>query len=192
MNYMENKLRDSFGDFLRELNLFGNGIEIGVAEGNYSEKLIKNTELKKIYLLDAWKDFDQKSESLSQFQKVQNKMYLGVVDRMKKYNDRVEIIRGDTREVFKKFSDGFFDFIYIDSNHEYEFVKLDLNNWYPKLKVGGVFSGHDYLDGFFPELGNNANFGVKKAVDEFCKHINKDVLLTRGTKKYPVSWYFIK
>jgi hypothetical protein len=37
------------------------------------------------------------------------------------------------------------DFVYIDANHKYDAVKKDLELWYPKVRKGGVFAGHDYL-----------------------------------------------
>ncbi|MBT5491708.1 class I SAM-dependent methyltransferase, partial [bacterium] len=37
------------------------------------------------------------------------------------------------------------DFIYIDANHTYESAKEDIQLWYPKIKVGGMISGHDYI-----------------------------------------------
>jgi len=36
------------------------------------------------------------------------------------------------------------DFIWIDSSHEAEMVKLDLELWVPFIKKGGVVSGHDW------------------------------------------------
>lgn len=51
------------------------------------------------------------------------------------------------------------DFIFIDADHSYESVKEDIVAWYPKLKPGGVLSGHDYRSNHFP--------GVSLAVDEF-------------------------
>ena len=35
------------------------------------------------------------------------------------------------------------DFVYIDGNHAYEYVKKDIGLYYPKLKKGGVIGGHD-------------------------------------------------
>jgi len=49
-------------------------------------------------------------------------------------------------EAAKTFPDNHFDFIYIDAEHDYVNVMLDLNAWWPKVKTGGVFSGHDFWD----------------------------------------------
>ena len=46
-------------------------------------------------------------------------------------------------EIFKN-SDEKFDFIYIDGNHTYEFVKRDIINALGLIKPGGILGGHDY------------------------------------------------
>lgn len=55
------------------------------------------------------------------------------------------------------FADESLDFVFIDASHDYENVMQDLKAWYPKVKQGGVFAGHDY-----PGWA-----GVKQAVDEY-------------------------
>ena len=40
--------------------------------------------------------------------------------------------------------DELFDFIYIDGIHTYEQVKIDIENYQPLVKSGGVIGGHDY------------------------------------------------
>lgn len=63
------------------------------------------------------------------------------------------------------YEDDYFDFIYIDAGHNYEDVCKDIDAWMPKLKVGGIISGHDYwLD--------MTNPGVVKAVDEKIDELN--------------------
>lgn len=49
------------------------------------------------------------------------------------------------------------DVIYLDGNHEYEFVKRDIENYFQLLKPHGVIFGDDYIG--WP--------GVIQAVDEF-------------------------
>ena len=69
------------------------------------------------------------------------------------------------------------DFIYIDGNHSYDFVKRDIELYYPKVKDGGVIGGHDI---YFHE--------VQKAVFEF---VIKNNLLNNLHAKYP-DWWIIK
>jgi hypothetical protein len=44
----------------------------------------------------------------------------------------------------QSFPDNFFDFIFLDAAHDHASVQEDLRAWWPKLKVGGLFAGHDY------------------------------------------------
>jgi hypothetical protein len=185
---MEIEKRNNLGNLINSLNLDGSGIEIGVNCGDYSEILLKTSKLKKIYLLDLWEQLpkEQYTDITNTSQNEQNNKYNMVIEKMKSYGERVQIIRKDCSIAFNDFGDSFFDFIYIDANHKYEYVKQDIDNWYPKLKNGGLFSGHDYLDG---KIGRTV-FGVKRAVDEFCKLINKTPIITIDSPC--PSWYFVK
>lgn len=50
------------------------------------------------------------------------------------------------------------DMVYIDADHSYEAVREDILKWFPKVKMGGIFSGHDY--------NPCGGFGVHQAVNE--------------------------
>ncbi len=74
---------------------------------------------------------------------------------------QVVIHRDYSSNVAGSFDDEYFDWIYIDGNHQYDFVKQDLDRYYPKVKVGGFLAGDDYgSEGWWQN-------GVQKAVDEF-------------------------
>jgi predicted O-methyltransferase YrrM len=60
-------------------------------------------------------------------------------------------------EAAKSFNDESCFFVFIDAGHSYESVKKDLVAWYPKVKKGGIFAGHDII-----------GEGVVKALKEFC------------------------
>ena len=84
---------------------------------------------------------------------------------------------GKSDDQYKNFNDESFSMIFIDAAHDYESVKADLNNFYPKLKSGGIFAGHDY---------GEATAGVGKAVDEFVKEKNLKLDVMTA------SWVLIK
>jgi predicted O-methyltransferase YrrM len=84
-------------------------------------------------------------------------------------------------EFFEKHISQKYDFIFVDGLHTYEQVLKDCQNYYPKLKPGGLISGHDY------KVIEN----VRKAVDEFANSVNKTVNLI--DEKYQADvWYWTK
>jgi len=202
-NSIQIKVREEFGLLLRKLDINGSGIEIGVAQGEFSEVLLQTSALKKLFLLDSWKEYKGYEDSNNVSQEEQDRRYFSVLDRMDKYGNRATVIRSDCNDAVKYMGDAPFGFIYIDANHEYESVKKDLEQWYPKLKTGGLFAGHDYMNG---KMGDGTVFGVKQAVDEFVERLgnvelfvttddtpfvgNTDVLMDNDKRYF--SWYFRK
>lgn len=57
------------------------------------------------------------------------------------------------------YADESLDAVFIDAAHDYESVTKDLKAWYPKVKKGGIFAGHDYRQ----------DCGVFDAVNDFFK-----------------------
>lgn len=45
------------------------------------------------------------------------------------------------------YEDESLDFVFIDAGHLTHEVLADMNAWYPKVKSGGIFAGHDYFPG---------------------------------------------
>ncbi len=90
-------------------------------------------------------------------------MSYGVAARFKhqRNNGTVSIHRMESATAAWLFSDDYFDWVYIDGNHRYEYVGADLLNFYPKVKKGGFITGDDYgSQGWWGD-------GVTRAVDEF-------------------------
>ena len=59
-------------------------------------------------------------------------------------------IRKTSVEAAKDFEDGSLDAVYIDAEHDEESVREDIRTWRPKIKRGGILSGHDYV---LPHIG---------------------------------------
>lgn len=182
---MKVKNRLEFGELFNKMGFTGNGAEIGVQRGDFSAVIRNTWKNGSIHLIDRWiynEDYDDVAR-LSYREQLNN--YLYVVNRFCE-DFGMKIFRMDSVEATNHFPDQFFDWIYIDADHSYEGCKRDLKAWYRKLKNGGVFCGHDYLDGIIPA----GYFGVKSAVDEFIKDKNVNLFITEEEEWK--SWYFIK
>lgn len=77
---------------------------------------------------------------------------------------RYTILLEQSVSASKKVEDYSLDFIFIDASHDYENVKRDISLWSPKVRVGGIVSGHDYAGAG----DRRGRFGVRRAVDEFA------------------------
>jgi predicted O-methyltransferase YrrM len=58
--------------------------------------------------------------------------------------DFVEPMRTTSLEAVKDFADESVDWIFIDGDHRFDAIRADILAWYPKVKPGGLVSGHDY------------------------------------------------
>ena len=65
------------------------------------------------------------------------------IDATRTYNN-IEVIQGNSTDVVHNFPDESLDCVYIDADHEYPNVLADIRAWAPKVRKGGIISGHDY------------------------------------------------
>lgn len=119
------------------------GGEIGVEQGEYSEVLAKASPSATLYLVDAWKAYKGYRDHVSQSKL--DGFYEKVKERMAQYGDRVNIWRAFSAEAARDCQNESLDWVYIDANHEFSHVVADLAAWVPKVRVGGIVSGHDFF-----------------------------------------------
>lgn len=157
---------------------FSKGAEIGVFGGYYSEVLFKNIPALHLYCVDIW--------GKGKYKRAEDEC----LERLKSYNKT--IIKKPSVEAAKDVPDGSLDFVYIDAAHDYENVKLDINAWTPKVKIGGIVAGDDFYD--FP----SGKGGVMRAVTEYTSHHHYGLKLTGWNIDDPIrddrmpSFWFVK
>jgi hypothetical protein len=126
----------------------GIGAEIGVAEGCFSEQLIKVCQPRFLYLIDTWKHNpapEVQSDAANVSQKVQDARFRNVLQRFGHRgvdNTRVLIIRADSVTAARLFDFDFFDWIHIDGDHTR--AGEDAEAYWPKMKRGAWMTGHDF------------------------------------------------
>ena len=141
--------------------------EIGVFKGEYAEYLLETFNPYKLILIDPWKNEmicsgDQDGNNVNYYNG--SDLYNHVLDKFKK-NENVIILRKTSDNAFIETRT--LDMVYIDGDHSYEGVRCDLELAAQWVKKGGWICGHDYCMNA-NKTQNNYDFGVKKAVDEFC------------------------
>lgn len=60
------------------------------------------------------------------------------------YHPRVDILRMTTLAAADRVENGSLDLVFIDADHRPDAVEADIRAWAPKLRPGGIVSGHDY------------------------------------------------
>ncbi len=115
-------------------------VEIGCWEGKsttfMADKIKRSGRNIKFYAIDIWEDYKQ----IDRIWSANYSKYLKNIDPLKDY---ITTLKGDSCEMSKRFTDKSIDFVFIDANHQYEFIKRDIEHWLPKMKSGGVLAGHD-------------------------------------------------
>ena len=132
------------------------GAEIGVERGVYSQVLCQKIPGLKLYCVDPWQPYgisDARRER-SAFRSAQAVLA----------GFNVEFVIKTSWEASKIIPDRSLDFVYIDAMHDFDNVMTDLILWVPKVKVGGIVSGHDYAPYW--------QFGVIQAVNTYTKAHN--------------------
>ena len=157
--------RQELPRLLAARGLNGVGAEVGVQEGLFSRYILTYWGGRKLLSIDAWEYLpsDEYVDIANVSQNQQDLLYQITCERLSVFGDRSQVIRSWSVEAAMQVPEASLDFVYLDAGHSYDAVMEDLKAWSPKVKPGGIISGHDYLDGNLPE----GNFGVKRAVDEF-------------------------
>ncbi|MBI2971111.1 MAG: class I SAM-dependent methyltransferase [Candidatus Aenigmarchaeota archaeon] len=116
------------------------GAEIGVWRGDNAKAMLKILDIRKLYLIDPYETYDEykeeeKSGAFSQ-------KALKEVEKIISRDKRVVLIRERSENAVNKIIEPL-DFVFIDGNHDYEYVKKDLEMYYPLVKKGGFIAGDD-------------------------------------------------
>jgi len=155
------------------------GIELGVAEGWFSEALLKTSSIGFLYGVDMYEG--DRGHDVEQYKRA--------LARLTTYRARYALLRMRFEQALSLFPDEHFDFVYVDGYaHTGEENGKTIHDWYPKVRKGGIFAGDDYSPRF--PL-------VTKAVDEFAAqydlklHVIEFVKGNDWTSQFP-GWIVIK
>ena len=155
-------------------NIEGDFAELGVWRGNTAAVLAYYAlqAKREIFLFDTFEGFDKKdlngidSDKQMAFDDTSLKMVKEVIGDGSKGCEFVKGYFPDS--ISEKHKTKSYAVVSLDCDL-YEPMKAGLNFFYPLMPHGGIFLLHDYSSLFWD--------GSKKAVDEFCKENNQNVIL---------------
>tara|TARA_Y100000389_G_scaffold147641_1_gene146568 strand:- start:40152 stop:40784 length:633 start_codon:yes stop_codon:yes gene_type:complete len=148
------------------------GIELGVAGGLFSKKMIKTGKFKTFFGVDKYSDHHDLNQYKSAIK------YVGLLESYK-------LIKLDFNQALEIFDDQYFDFVYIDGYaHNGQRGGETICKWIKKVKPGGLLCGDDY-DNKFPL--------TLQAVDHVKEITNLELFITdinAETDHHYASWVF--
>jgi len=158
-------------NFIQKDNLIG--IELGVAKGDFSKKMLESNKFKLYYGVDKYSDHHDSMEYLAALK------HIGI-------NKSFHLLRTSFESALNIFEDNYFDFVYVDGYaHGGQEGGKTLCDWIKKVKVGGIICGDDY-DSKFPL--------TIKAVNHLAQNTNNQIYLTNkdfvyeNQHKHFASW----
>ena len=109
------------------------GIELGVAEGVFSQQVLQHQAVAEWYAVDMWAG--DRGHGMAQFHSASKKI---------EPFPQATVIRSKFADVVDRFEDEYFDFVFFDAHLTEEQLFFELSAWYPKIKTGGLVIGHDW------------------------------------------------
>jgi len=121
------------------------GVEVGASRGVNANDMHETIPNLNLTLVDPWVAFGRNSAEHME------RVYQKCRKRLKRWNPTY--IRKPSVEGVKDIQDESIDFVYIDGMHDFDSVMMDIIVWTPKVKRGGIVSGHDFFYGYSPYSG---------------------------------------
>jgi hypothetical protein len=160
--------------------------EIGAGYGAHAKEVMDNTSVTKYVIIDPMVPYnDSLSGAISGLQGTTDnnfdEFYDLVNDALSDYSNRYTWLRKTTADITaSEVPDSSLDCIFVDGDHSYDAVKMDLEFAWAKVRSGGQILGDDYWMG-----------DVARAVDEFAAENGLEVtflsLVEGGYKIYNIQ-----
>ena len=176
----KNRLR-----MLEQMPKNGRCAEIGVWNGGFSEAILEVTRPRELVLIDPWDMLSKQSKEERTHKKhadtdFMSEMFKNVSDRYGHLKN-VTISKGFSSDILSTYPDDYFDWVYVDGNHQYEFVKKDLELAFQKVRAGGIIAGDDFF------WKRNEKLHVKEAVLDTMKKHGMTNRPTRFGQQYMIT-----
>lgn len=147
------------------------GAEVGVFDGWTSEVLLRTFPNLKLWLVDSWNPYAGECSTDDKDAHYFERVFQTAHFWTRFAASRRFPLRESSPRAACRFADASLDFVFIDANHKYEHVRDDIFAWWPKVREGGIMTGHDY--GVYRD--KSGEWGVSRAVNELVAATRREV-----------------
>ena len=151
----ESRGEDRLGLWIQLINEMSQGrkltiAEVGVWQGDFAYQVLKHCpNVEKYYLVDPWRHLEDWKKPLNVDDDRFSRVFEATMKKLDFAKHRIVVLRGTTLEVVDQIPDADLDLVYIDGDHTAKGIVIDLVKLFPKVKVGGVIGGDEYVDNIY-------------------------------------------
>ncbi len=154
------------------------GIEVGVNRGmNSWYMLTECSNIETIIGIDHFQPYVDWDRPISKLEQDLN--YKILLENMSSMKHRFNLIKDTSDNAANLLEDDAYDFVFLDADHSMKSVLKDLDNYWPKIKSGGIIAGHD-----------SNLFSVNFAVSSWTKY--NGIPVSDVKMVINQAWYFRK
>ena len=171
---------------------FKKGAEVGLFRGRNARTMFREIPGLKLYGIEPYDDqpTSTRHKTVPRYERNRN----SATGRLRHWD--MTIIEKFSEIAVQDIPYDSLDFVYIDGDHSYDYVMLDIILWTRRVRPGGIVAGHDYIDknGYRHAFDIN----VKEAVDDYTRihNINNwyltDPTVSPNKSDRCPSWFFQK
>lgn len=161
-------------ELIRLLRTLGDklvGAEVGVFDGWTSEVLLRSFPHLQLWLVDSWNPYAGACSTDGKDADYFERAFQTAHFWTRFAEPRRFTLREPSPLAAARFADASLDFVFIDANHTYEHVRDDIFAWWPKVRSGGIMTGHDYG----VHRDKSGEWGVSRAVNEFAAATHREI-----------------
>jgi len=167
------------------------GCEVGVFRGRNAREMFREIPGLKLYVVEpyAHQAYSTRPREQERYERNRRETYNRLIGK------NVIMIEKFSEDAVRDIPYDSLDFVYIDADHSYDYVMLDIILWTRRVRKGGIVSGHDYI---VPGHVGVLDINIKEAVDDYVEmhkispwYLTDTKTAINKSDKCP-SWFFVK
>lgn len=120
--------------------------EVGVWRGEFSKAMLERCPtIQRYVMIDPWASQPDWNKPFNVENEVFDTIFSDAMSNTSFASEKVSVLRGRTLEMSDRIRDESLDFVYIDGDHTLRGITVDLIRMLPKVKLGGLIAGDDFI-----------------------------------------------